>query len=336
MAVVWQTLAELAKASAALPKDQFLAQFPAPFLLELSSEQGESLATNETRAYQPERLLEEAAPPSLTSSQIVYFGTGESFQTGRSSDCSIVCSHTTVSDHHCTFESFGSIWAIQDADSRNGTYLNGKRLASGQQSPLKFGTKIMLGEAQYQFLSSEDAFALIQELSREPRIRPRSLKKYRQEFSQAATPEQVRQRFPGPFLVVQAPSGRSAAAPSVQSGNTIALSEEELKKNLNKNVTDAVFDLSNHNLVRIGRATVTQIHLPLGAISNLHAALIREDAKWAIQDLGAKNGTHLWGERLEGSKEIESGTEIMLGNIKAIFFHTDDLLTYALHRDTLV
>ena len=120
------------------------------------------------------------------------------------------------------------------------------------------------------------------------------------------------------------------------SGETITLSLEELKKGVSKNVTDAVFDLSNHSLVRVGRATVTQIHLPLKAISTLQAALIREEDGWYIQDLGAKNGTYLWGKRLEDREKLDSGTEITLGNIKSIFFSTEDLLTYALHRDTLV
>ena len=34
--------------------------------------------------------------------------------------------------------------------------------------------------------------------------------------------------------------------------------------------------------------------------------------------------------------QAESGAEIMLGNIKSIFFSTEDLITYATHRDTLV
>ena len=82
---------------------------------------------------------------------------------------------------------------------------------------------------------------------------------------------------------------------------------------------------------------MTQIHLPLGAISNLHAALVRGDnGSWSVQDLGAKNGTFLWGDRLNGKADLESGTELTFGNIKSIFFSTEDLLTYALHRDTLV
>lgn len=333
----WQTLAQLAKGCAALPKDAFKAQYAAPFLLELNPEQG-ALEGGETRVFDPGKVKE--AGPSLDSSRIAFFGQPGCYTAGRAPSCEIACAHETISETHCKFEAFGSIWSIKDEGSKNGTFVNGKRLAPNEQSPLKFGSKIMLGEAQFLFLGTDDAFDLIQELCKEPRIRPKSLGKYRDEFSAAGDAEAVRREFPGPFLVVQAPSGRD---PSAQGGgpvssNTITLSAEELTKSVNKNVTDAVFDLSRHNVVRIGRATVTQIHLPLGAISSLHAALVRGEGEreWFIQDLGAKNGTYLWGEKLQDKKLLESGTEIMLGNIKSIFFNTEDLLTYALHRDTLV
>ena len=321
MASEWQTLAELAKGAAALPKTGFKERYPAPFLLELNPEGGE-LSTGDTTDFDPAKVRSDDWNPSLNSSKILHFGEGASFVAGRNSDSQVQCSHTTVSEQHCTFECFGSIWALKDEGSKNGTFINGRKLNPNEQSPLKFGTKIILGEAQFLFLSCEDAFDLIQELSKEPRIRPRSLGKYRTEFKQAGDADAVRKEFPGPFLVVQAPSGRDGAGNKVDDNNTITLSQEDLKAAVNKNVTDAVFDLSRHNLVRIGRATVTQIHLPLGAISNLHAALVRDEVNWMIQDLGAKNGTYLWGDRLDGSKELESGTEIMLGNIKSIFFNT--------------
>ena len=70
----------------------------------------------------------------------------------------------------------------------------------------------MLGSAQFLFLSSEGCFELISELSKEPRIRPRSLGKWTTEFKQAGTTEKIIEQFPGPFLVVQAPKGRDPAA----------------------------------------------------------------------------------------------------------------------------
>jgi len=339
MAVQWQSLAQLAKDNAALPKEVFAERHGGPFLLELEPEEGEDLDGGSTRAFDISAVQNGEPPPSLQKSQIIYLD-GQGFAIGREATCEIQINRDTISELHCRFDCFGSIWAIKDEGSTNGTWVNGRQLKPNEQSPLKFGTKIRLGSSQFLFLSSDAAFELIQDLSREPRIRPRSLGKYRSEFKELGEASAVEEKFRGPFLVIQAPKGRdpSASAKGVDS-NTITLSEEDLKKSVNKNVTDAIFDLSNHNLVRIGRATVTQIHLPLGAISNLHAALIRgDDGTWTLQDLGAKNGTHLWGERLppQGCKVIESGSELTLGNIKAIFFYTEDLLTYALHRDTLV
>ncbi len=329
VAMEWQTLADLSR-GAALPVESFRATYGGPFLLELNPEGG--VATGETRAFDPEKLRGDMSP-SLKESLILSFASGATSLTlGRGEGCQLRVAHASVSDRHCTFERVGPIWSIKDAGSKNGTFLNGRQLGPDEQSPLKFGTKLMAGEAQFLFLGPDDCYELLQELCKEPRIRPRSIGKFRADFKAAGTAEKILEQFPGPFLVVQAPtSGGDAGGPV--STNTVTLSREELSKKNDRNVADAVFDLSRHTLVRIGRATVTQIHIPLGAISNLHAAFVREGDKWFVQDLGAKNGTYLWGERLDGRRELESGTEVVLGNIKSIFFSTEDFVTYAGNRD---
>lgn len=324
----WMTLADLAK-GAAMPPELFKAQFGGPFLLELSPESNLA-AGGETRDFNPEKLKAETSP-SLSSSLVLSLGQGEQITLGRGAECTPRVTNPSVSDKHCVLERVGSMWSVRDAGSRNGTWLNGKQLGASEQLPLKFGTKLMLGEAQFLFLGPDDCYDLVQELSKEPRIRPRSIAKFRADFKQAGTPEKILATFPGPFLVVQAPAGHGEASPV--STNTVTLSREQLAKTVDRNVADAVFDLSRHTLVRIGRATVTQIHLPLGAISNLHAALIREGDGWAVQDMGAKNGTYIWGDKLDGRKKIDSGSEITLGNIKSIFFNTQDFVTYAASKD---
>mgnify|MGYP001394475543 CR=1 FL=1 len=335
LAMHWLTLADLTRSSAALPPEGFAARFPAPFLLEINPENVE-VAGGETRDFDPQKALSQGATsPSLNASLIINFGEGETFLLGRGEASQLRVSHASVSERHCVFERVGTLWSIRDAGSRNGTWLNGRRLGEGEQSPLKFGTKIMAGEAQFLFLSPDDCYDLIQELSKEPRIRPLSLGKYRATFKSASLDE-LRQQYPGPFLIVQAPKTPIGPASAPVSSNTITLTADQLKKGVDQNVADAVFNLGGHNLVRIGRASVTQIHLPLPAISNLHAALVRDKDAWYIQDLGAKNGTYVWGERLEGKKKLSSGTEVMLGNIKSIFFELEDLVTYTSHRDTLI
>lgn len=339
-AMDWITLSDLTRQNAALPKEVFAARHPAPFLLELNPESGD-LYAGETRDFDARKALEgnSQLSPSLSTSLIINFAAGELFVLGRGEDCQLRVTQPSVSERHCQFERVGTLWSLQDLGSRNGTFLNGRRLERGEQSPLRLGSKIIAGEAQFLFMGTDDCYDLIQELSKEPRIRPLSLAKYRASFK-AASQEELRRQFPGPFLIVQAPKGPPIGGPPVPgapvSSNTITLTADQLKKGVDQNVADAVFNLGGHNLVRIGRASVSQIHLPLPAISNLHAALIREGDEWFIQDLGAKNGTYLWGEKLEGRKKLESGSEIMLGNIKSIFFGLEDLVTYTTHRDTLI
>lgn len=346
----WQTLSDLTKDCGALSKAAFQERYPSPFLLELNPAEGSmdperdkanpglaAVDGSATLEINPAAAKKKEYSPSLDTSRVVHFGDVTKFEAGRIADAELTVHHRTVSKSHARFEAFGTIWSIADLGSTNGTFINGRQLKANQQSPLKFGTKLVLGEAQFLFLSSEGAHELVQSLSKEPRIRPRSLAKYRAEFKRLGDVGAIKGEFPGPFLVVQAPSGRDAAGPSAGvDGNTITLSEEELKKGIDKNVTDAVFDLSKHTLVRIGRASVTQIHLPLRAISTLQAAIVRGEEHWSVQDLGAKNGTYLWGKKLEAQEKLESGAEILLGNIKSMFFHTEEMVTYALHRDSLV
>ena len=334
LAMEWQNLGDLVREFAPQPKQAFEAKHGTPFLVALDAESGEAVETGETRVYDPSNI--KAKGPSLASSKLLPLNGEATFVLGRNADCPVTVLHDTVSQQHCCIEQVGTMWSLKDLGSKNGTQLNGKPVNANDQVPLKFNSKITLGEAQVLFLSPDDAWKMIQELSKEPRIRPRSLGKYTAEFKQAGSTEAACQQYPGPFLIVQAPKGRDASPNAPVDSNTVTLSQEELKKGVDKNVADAVFYLGNHTLVRIGRATVTQIHLPLAAISTLHAAILRENDEWYVQDLGAKNGTYLWGEQLEGRKKIDSGTEILLGNIKAIFFNTEDLITYATHRDTLV
>lgn len=330
LAMEWQTLADLAK-GAALPQETFRTQYAGPFLLEINPES--PVAFGETQVFDVEKVKGSEKLPSLKDSMILTFAPGvTTFVLGRGEACEIRVAHASVSDRQCQFEKVGPIWSVKDLGSKNGTFLNGRKLGPEEQSPLKFGTKLMMGEAQFLFLGADDCYDLLQEMFKEPRIRPRSIGKFKADFKNAGTADKILQEFPGPFLVVQAPTSGAGESGPV-STNTVTLSREELSKTNNRNVADAVFDLSKHTFVRIGRATVTQIHIPLGAISNLHATLLKEDGKWFLQDLGAKNGTYIWGERVEGRRLLESGNEIHFGNIKSIFMTTQDFVTYAGNRD---
>ena len=52
---------------------------------------------------------------------------------GRSGDCDLVVDgDDSVSRHHAVLERFGRVWQIHDLGSRNGTWVNGSRLAGEQ------------------------------------------------------------------------------------------------------------------------------------------------------------------------------------------------------------
>ncbi len=62
---------------------------------------------------------------------------------GRSQDCNFVLFDHSCSRHHCRIHKSGKRYSVEDLDSHNGTYLNGKRIA--ECVPFKMGAHIRLG-----------------------------------------------------------------------------------------------------------------------------------------------------------------------------------------------
>jgi pSer/pThr/pTyr-binding forkhead associated (FHA) protein len=56
---------------------------------------------------------------------------------------SLVVSDEHASSHHALFQAAHSFWFVQDLDSTNGTWLNGRRIYAAQR--LKKGDKIKIG-----------------------------------------------------------------------------------------------------------------------------------------------------------------------------------------------
>ena len=77
---------------------------------------------------------------------------------GRLGRSDICLNHVTVSKTHACIsppELPGGMWQIQDVGSRNGTFVNGHRLARGEWGHLKFGDEVVLGSLHCIFLDSE-------------------------------------------------------------------------------------------------------------------------------------------------------------------------------------
>ena len=72
-------------------------------------------------------------------------GLREEIIIGRHSNCDVVISSDSVSAQHCRLFRCGRDWYVEDLNSTNGTYIDGKRIETSQ---LKMGSKIAVAEQE--------------------------------------------------------------------------------------------------------------------------------------------------------------------------------------------
>lgn len=70
---------------------------------------------------------------------------------GQSPQNEIVIDDDTVSTHHARLEYQAGAWQLTDLESRNGTYIEGNRLAAGVATPLADGALVGIGAVKLRF-----------------------------------------------------------------------------------------------------------------------------------------------------------------------------------------
>jgi diguanylate cyclase (GGDEF)-like protein len=90
----------------------------------------------------------------LLKNQRLPIDIGSQYLIGRGPDCQILLTDPSVSRQHAQLRWIDDTWQIQDLNSSNGIYLNGKRILSGQ---LKHGNIIRLGKSEINFIHLEMA-----------------------------------------------------------------------------------------------------------------------------------------------------------------------------------
>lgn len=82
---------------------------------------------------------------------------------GRSPDCDITLSDGTLSSVHLVFmrAQQGNLWTVRDANSRNGTSLDGIKLAAGQPAVLRSGAQLVAAQLQLTYLTPSTLFTRI-------------------------------------------------------------------------------------------------------------------------------------------------------------------------------
>ncbi len=93
---------------------------------------------------------------------------GDYIEIGRSRKATVRVKDTAVSGEHCYIMRLGDKWMVVDLNSRNGTYLNGKRITKERFKP---GDTLAVGRAKIVFDQEIDAGAPLIEAPREGEVR---------------------------------------------------------------------------------------------------------------------------------------------------------------------
>jgi predicted component of type VI protein secretion system len=73
----------------------------------------------------------------------------EKFLIGRASDCTLRAGSEAISRHHCLVTRVDGVVAVRDLGSRNGTHVNGQKIAA--ETPLQHGDLLRVGPLEFRF-----------------------------------------------------------------------------------------------------------------------------------------------------------------------------------------
>jgi hypothetical protein len=85
---------------------------------------------------------------------------------GHAENNDIVIRHQQVSRFHAYLQRAGEAWVLVDADSKNGTWIDGRRLQPSKPTPLPSRARLLLGEVQLEYF---EPFRLIEWLDAQAR-----------------------------------------------------------------------------------------------------------------------------------------------------------------------
>jgi DNA-binding NtrC family response regulator/pSer/pThr/pTyr-binding forkhead associated (FHA) protein len=86
-----------------------------------------------------------------------------------------------------------------------------------------------------------------------------------------------------------------------------------------------VIDLPDATDVTFGRSRGATVNVDHEKVSRMHARIRRDGDAIEVEDLGSRNGTRVNGERIEGTRRLTSGDEIVIGPIQAVVGMTSGL-----------
>jgi pSer/pThr/pTyr-binding forkhead associated (FHA) protein/S1-C subfamily serine protease len=215
----------------------------------------------------------------------------------------------TVSGRHARFFLADTKWFVEDAGSRNGTYVGTRRLDPGGTHALAVGEVIGLGMTGTQL-------SIVEAVGR----------------AFAATMIEPTPATPPPLAGGTIPMRRSEA---IRVGITDLGAGEEVRIVL-RSVQTGVKSMALGDRITIGRALECLIRVEGDAatsVSRVHTEISALNGKITLRDGGSRHGTFLNGKKTDGATPIRSGDVIMLGPAGPAFNIDEVALVPALPGD---
>ena len=227
-----------------------------------------------------------------------------------------------VSTSHARLVHDGKGWWVEDLGSRNGTYLDSKRLTPGSRERVTVGAVIGLGESGPRFkveaVTSEPMEATMLEsprgegtLTEQPRMARPSAATVRMDALEdalppAAPPPPAPRAPPHPAAAPRAP-GPTPPPPPPQ---TLRIVFREAR-------TGEAHEGTGGRL-RIGRGQECEVR-PVAAgdtaVSRVHAEVVlKPDGGVVVRDARSRNGTFVNGKQLATEHPLKQGDRILLGD----------------------
>jgi hypothetical protein len=159
-------LFEYAMEACTKPRTTFSAAYNYPFLLVRKSDEDKKRESTETMPIAIGKLQRAIADRNLRvlpkladfrALPIVSSGAVPSprgISVGRTDQNDVTITDSSVSKVHAYFRDDGGAWFLTDDDSKNGTWLNDRRLAAGKPAALENGDEITFGKVVAQYLDA--------------------------------------------------------------------------------------------------------------------------------------------------------------------------------------
>ncbi|MGA3370345.1 MAG: FHA domain-containing protein [Terracidiphilus sp.] len=270
---------------------------------------------------------------------------------GRGYDCDLVVTEAAVSSHHCRLTHQGDGFLLEDLGSRNGTLVNGVRIAPGEVVRVQHGARVTLG-TQVPMPWPVAPASLDSGKFPRPPARPRSDR----EITIGRSPDSdVQIDLPivswnhaviteenGKYIIEDRNSRNGTAIGELSNriqravlntsdevflGSYKISAKQLLSLETKVEIGEASFQTVSFrgDTMEVGRDPKCDIPLDLPMVSWRHARLTKTQAGILVEDLGSRNGTYLDGVRVTGRVLAKAGQEIGLGSVRFQLLESGEL-----------